>query len=55
MRQKHTEEDLHHTEDQQNTGNHPQQGAPEKHGADRFGGTRKGAENVEKPEQKREK
>ncbi|MDB5363307.1 MAG: hypothetical protein JWO51_4604 [Rhodospirillales bacterium] len=32
---------------QQHTGNHPQPGAKDAGGADRFGGTRAGAENVE--------
>jgi hypothetical protein len=50
MRQPHTEQDIQHTDDQQNTGNHPKPGTPEQGGADRFGGTRTGAENVEKPE-----
>jgi hypothetical protein len=47
MRQEHTEESIQHTEDQQNTGNHKKPGAPDAKGADRFGGTRAGAENVE--------
>jgi hypothetical protein len=34
---------------QQHTGNHPAPGAPDSHGPDRFGGTRTGAENVERP------
>jgi hypothetical protein len=34
---------------QQHTGNHPAPNAPDSKGADRFGGTRAGAENVEKP------
>ncbi len=32
---------------QQHTGNHPAPDAPDSKGADRFGGTRAGAENVE--------
>ncbi|MBV9655726.1 MAG: hypothetical protein JOZ42_14320 [Acetobacteraceae bacterium] len=32
---------------QQHTGNHPKPGEADKGGADRFGGTRTGAENVE--------
>ena len=32
---------------QPNTGNHKKPGAPDAHGADTFGGTRAGAENVE--------
>jgi hypothetical protein len=34
---------------QQHTGNHKPAGAPDSKGADRFGGTRTGAENIEKP------
>lgn len=47
MEQKHTEQTIKHTEDEQNTGNHKTPGAPDAGGADRFGGTRKGAENLE--------
>ena len=47
MQQPHTEQNVEHTEDQQNTGNHKKPGTPEADGADRLGGTRKGAENVE--------
>ena len=47
MQQSHTERDVQHTLDEQNTGNHKKPGAPEAGGADKFGGTRKGAENVE--------
>jgi hypothetical protein len=36
-------------EGQQHTGNHPAPDAADAHGADRFGGTRAGAANVEKP------
>ena len=53
MKQPHTEETVEHTQDQQNTGNHKKPGAPDQGGADRIGGTRTGAENVEeksKPE-----
>lgn len=42
-----TEAHVHHSEDQQNTGNHKQPDAADAGGADRFGGTRAGAENVE--------
>ena len=35
--------------EQQDTGNHKTLGAIDEKGADRFGGTRKGAENVETP------
>jgi hypothetical protein len=34
--------------EQQDTGNHKAANAPDKQGADKFGGTRAGAENVEK-------
>ena len=47
MKQPHTEQSIHHTDDQQNTGNHKEAGAKDAGGSDRFGGTRKGAENVE--------
>jgi hypothetical protein len=47
MEQKHTEQNVQHSDGQQDTGNHKVPGTPESHGADRFGGTRKGAENVE--------
>lgn len=46
-KQPHTEETVHHTEGEQNTGNHKKPDAPDAKGADRFGGTRAGAENVE--------
>jgi hypothetical protein len=48
MKQPHTEQSIEHTETQQNTGNHKKPGSKDEHGADRFGGTRAGAENVEK-------
>ncbi|HEY0837264.1 MAG TPA: hypothetical protein VGE72_25350 [Azospirillum sp.] len=47
MKQPHTEETVKHTDDQQNTGNHKKPDAPDAKGADRFGGTRAGAGNVE--------
>ena len=47
MKQPHTEKEIKHTEDEQNTGNHKKPGTPESGGADRFGGTRTGAGNVE--------
>ena len=47
MKQPHTEQSIKHTEDEQNTGNHKVPGAPDAGGADRIGGTRAGAENVE--------
>lgn len=46
-KQPHTEETVKHTDDQQNTGNHKKPDAPDAKGADRFGGTRAGAGNVE--------
>jgi hypothetical protein len=49
MKQPHTEETIEHTDDQQNTGNHKKPDAPDAGGADRFGGTRTGADNVEHP------
>ena len=49
MKQPHTESTVQHTDDQQNIGNHKKPGAPDAHGADKFGGTRTGAENIEKP------
>jgi hypothetical protein len=48
MKQPNTEHSIAHTETQQNTGNHKKPGTPDEHGADRFGGTRTGKENVEK-------
>ncbi len=47
MKQPHTEQTIEHTDDQQNTGNHKKPGAPDAKGADKLGGTRIGAENVE--------
>jgi hypothetical protein len=47
MKQPHTEQTVRHTDDQQNTGTHKKPGAPDAKGADRFGGTRTGQENVE--------
>ncbi|WP_199231538.1 hypothetical protein [Azospirillum sp. TSO35-2] len=46
-KQPHTEQTVRHTEGEQNTGNHKTPDAPDAKGADRFGGTRAGAENVE--------
>jgi hypothetical protein len=47
-------EDLERTEAQpggeQHTGNHKAPDAPDKGGADKFGGTRSGADNVEAPD-----
>ncbi len=47
MKQPHTEQSVKHTQDQQNTGNHKAPSSQESGGADRFGGTRTGADNVE--------
>ncbi len=47
MKQSHTEENIVHTNDDQNTGNHKVPDAVDAKGADRFGGTRSGSENVE--------
>ena len=47
MKQPHTESAIKHTDDQQNTGNHPKPGTEQKGSADRLGGTRAGQENVE--------
>jgi len=47
LKQPHSEETIEHTDDQQNTGNHKKPGAPDAGGADKLGGTRVGAENVE--------
>lgn len=55
MQQKHTEETVEHSEGQQDTGNHKQKGAPDSKGADRFGGTRAGADNVERRTERTEK
>jgi hypothetical protein len=52
MKQPHTEQSVAHTENQQNTGNHKKPGAPDLQGADRFGGTRTGKENIEKTSDK---
>ncbi|HEY0419659.1 MAG TPA: hypothetical protein VGC80_09085 [Acetobacteraceae bacterium] len=47
MKQPHTEKNVQHTDDQQNTGNHKKPGTPETGASDKLGGTRAGAENVE--------
>ena len=47
MEQKHTEQTIDHTDGDQDTGNHKKPGAPDAGGADKFGGTRAGAENVD--------
>ena len=47
MKQPHSEETIDHTDNEQNTGNHKKPGAPDAGGADKVGGTRTGAENVE--------
>jgi hypothetical protein len=51
MKQPHTESTVRHTDGQQNTGNHKKPGASDAGGADKFGGTRAGAANIEKPRQ----
>ncbi len=48
MQQPHTEQSVEHSDNQQNTGNHKKPDAPDAQGADRFGGTRAGKENIEK-------
>lgn len=53
MKQPHTEETVRHSDDQQNTGTHKKPGAEDAQGADRFGGTRAGQENVERAGTKR--
>ncbi|HUD50763.1 hypothetical protein [Parvibaculum sp.] len=55
MKQPHTEETVKHTDGEQNTGNHKKPGAPDAKGADRFGGTRAGAGNVEPDAPKKRK
>ena len=47
MKQDHTEDGILHTDGQQNTGNHKTPETPDAKGADKVGGTRAGAENVE--------
>jgi hypothetical protein len=47
VKQPHTEADVAHTDDEQNTGNHKKPGTKGAGGADRLGGTRAGASNVE--------
>jgi len=47
MNRSETERDIEHAKDQQNTGTHKKPGSKEQAGADRFGGTRAGQENVE--------
>ena len=47
MKQPHTETTIEHRDDQQNTGTHKKPGAPDAGGADKYGGTRKGAENID--------
>ena len=47
MKQPHREQTVRHTDDQQNTGTHKQPDAPDAKGADRFGGTRTGKQNIE--------
>ncbi len=52
MNQRHSEQGVQHSDGEQNTGNHKKPDAPDAKGADRFGGTRAGAENVEPVERK---
>jgi hypothetical protein len=47
MKQPHSEESIDHTDGQQDTGNHKKPGQPDTGGADKVGGTRAGAENLE--------
>ena len=47
MKQSHTEDNIVHTGDDQNTGNHKTPDATDAKGADKFGGSRAGSENVE--------
>lgn len=47
MTEEHMEQTIIHTDGQQDTGNHKKPDAPDAKGADKFGGTRAGAENVE--------
>lgn len=47
MNRPETERDVEHTGNQQNTGTHKKPASKEQGGADRFGGTRAGQENVE--------
>ena len=47
MKQPHTETTIKHTDDEQDTGNHKVEDAEDAKGADRFGGTRAGAETLE--------
>ncbi len=47
MEQPHTQSGVQPSNGEQDTGNHKQPDAPDAHGADRFGGTRAGRENVE--------
>ena len=55
MKQPHTEQTIDHTDGQQNTGNHKVPGRrKDAGGADRVGGTRAGAENVEGSRDSRE-
>lgn len=47
MKQPHTEQSVAHSDGEQNTGNHKKPDAKQAGGADKLGGTRAGAENVE--------
>ena len=53
MKQPHTEQSVQHSETRQNTGNHKKKpGTPEERGADLYGSTRIGKENIEKTSDK---
>ena len=47
MKQPHSEDNIEHTDGEQDTGNHKTPDAVDAGGADRFGGTRAGSQNVE--------
>jgi hypothetical protein len=53
MQQTHTEETVEKTDGPQDTGDHKKPDAPDAKGADRFGGSRAGADNVEPSTPKR--
>jgi hypothetical protein len=54
MNRSETERDIERTKDQQDTGTHKKPGSKEQAGADRFGGTRAGQENVESANDQKE-
>lgn len=49
MKQPHTEDQVVHTDDDQNTGNHKRRSASGARKPNEFGGTRTGTKNVENP------